>query len=135
MLQSARQIGGADMIVLLDCEEETLITRLNKRCTRLKRIEDETHIVHQRVNFFKQVSLPVVRYFDELGKLVIVSDAWSLLKICTCGTASLYWCKAIRTKYNYSLNMTFDDLQKCVFNAVAGLRILKYFRVHLRLSN
>ncbi|EUB58405.1 Adenylate kinase isoenzyme 5 [Echinococcus granulosus] len=67
-----KTIGGADMVVLLDCEEETLITRLNRRCTRLKRIEDETHIVHQRVSFFKQVSLPVVRYFDELGKLVIM---------------------------------------------------------------
>lgn len=61
------------MVVLLDCEEETLITRLNRRCTRLRRIEDETHIVYQRVNFFKQVSLPVVRYFDELGKLVVVT--------------------------------------------------------------
>ncbi|KAL5111795.1 hypothetical protein TcWFU_003556 [Taenia crassiceps] len=67
-----KTIGGADMVVFLDCEEETLVTRLNRRCTRLKRIEDETHIVHQRVNFFKQVSLPVVRYFDELGKLVIM---------------------------------------------------------------
>ncbi|VDM33716.1 unnamed protein product [Hydatigera taeniaeformis] len=81
MLQSARQIGGADMVVLLDCEEATLITRLNRRCTRLKRIEDEAHIVHQRVNFFKQVSLPVARYFDEIGKLVIVSHAWTLFKL------------------------------------------------------
>ncbi len=61
------------MIVLLDCEEKTLDQRLTKRCTRLKRIEDEAHIVHQRINFFKQVTLPVVRYFDEIGKLVIVS--------------------------------------------------------------
>ncbi len=61
------------MIVLLDCEEKTLDHRLTKRCTRLKRIEDEAHIVHQRINFFKQVTLPVVRYFDEIGKLVIVS--------------------------------------------------------------
>ena len=67
------------MVVLLDCEEQTLITRLNRRCTRLRRIEDETHIVYQRVNFFKQVSLPVVRYYDELGKLVVVRSF-----VCSC---------------------------------------------------
>ena len=67
------------MIVLLDCEEHTLSSRLNRRCSRLKRIEDEAHIVHQRINFFKQVTLPVVRYFDELGKLVIVSTPFVCL--------------------------------------------------------
>ncbi|VDD77241.1 unnamed protein product [Mesocestoides corti] len=65
-------IGGADMIVLLDCKEEIMKSRLSRRCTRLKRIEDEAHIVYQRINFFKQVTLSVARYFDELGKLVIV---------------------------------------------------------------
>lgn len=60
-------------MVLLDCEEETLVTRLNRRYDRLKHPGDESHIVHQRVNFFKHVTLSVVRHFDEIGKLVIVS--------------------------------------------------------------
>nr|VZI24397.1 unnamed protein product [Spirometra erinaceieuropaei] len=67
-----QNIGGADLIVLLDCEESTLNQRLSKRGARIRRVEDEGHIINQRINFFKQVTLPVVRYFDELGKLVIV---------------------------------------------------------------
>ncbi|VDP42254.1 unnamed protein product [Schistosoma mattheei] len=63
-------IGGVDLVILLDCEETTLIDRLHQRYERLKRAEDEDAIVLQRISFFKHCTLPVIRYYDERGKLV-----------------------------------------------------------------
>ncbi|VDP52042.1 unnamed protein product [Schistosoma margrebowiei] len=66
-------IGGVDLVILLDCEETTLIDRLHRRYERLKRAEDEDAIVLRRISFFKHCTLPVIRYYDERGKLVTVS--------------------------------------------------------------
>ncbi|CAH8527305.1 unnamed protein product [Schistosoma haematobium] len=65
-------IGGVDLVILLDCEETTLIDRLHQRYERLKRAEDEDAIVLQRISFFKHCTLPVIRYYDERGKLVTI---------------------------------------------------------------
>ncbi|CAH8491070.1 unnamed protein product [Schistosoma turkestanicum] len=65
--------GGVDLVILLDCEETTLIDRLHQRRERLKRVEDESAVVLQRISFFKHCTLPVIRYYDERGKLVTIS--------------------------------------------------------------
>uniref|UniRef100_A0A5K4F5F9 Adenylate kinase isoenzyme 5 homolog n=1 Tax=Schistosoma mansoni TaxID=6183 RepID=A0A5K4F5F9_SCHMA len=65
-------IGGVDLVILLDCEETTLIDRLHQRYERLKRAEDEDAVVLQRISFFKHCTLPVIRYYDERGKLVTI---------------------------------------------------------------
>ncbi|KAK4469828.1 hypothetical protein MN116_007340 [Schistosoma mekongi] len=65
-------IGGVDLAVLLDCEETTLTDRLHRRYTRLNRIEDEDAVALRRILFFKHCTLPVIRYYDERGKLITV---------------------------------------------------------------
>ncbi|CAI2727284.1 unnamed protein product [Schistosoma spindalis] len=65
-------IGGVDLVILLDCEETTLIDRLHQRYERLKRADDQDAVVLQRISFFKHCTLPVIRYYDERGKLITI---------------------------------------------------------------
>ncbi|CAL8099497.1 unnamed protein product [Calicophoron daubneyi] len=67
-----QHIGGADLAVLLDCEEATLQKRLQKRYSRLGRIEDDEPVALQRILFFKHCTLPVIRHYDERSILVTI---------------------------------------------------------------
>uniref|UniRef100_A0A183BAC1 Adenylate kinase n=1 Tax=Echinostoma caproni TaxID=27848 RepID=A0A183BAC1_9TREM len=67
-----QHIGGADLAILLDCEESTLQKRLLSRYTRLGRMEDEDMVSLQRILFFKHCTLPVVRHYDERSILVTI---------------------------------------------------------------
>ncbi|TGZ71964.1 hypothetical protein CRM22_002354 [Opisthorchis felineus] len=67
-----QHIGGADLAVLLDCEENTLQKRLLKRYTRLSRTEDEEAVALHRILFFKHCTLPVIRHYDERSTLVTI---------------------------------------------------------------
>ncbi|KAF5397469.1 hypothetical protein PHET_08661 [Paragonimus heterotremus] len=66
------KIGGADLAILLDCEESTLQKRLLKRYTRLSRTEDEETVALHRILFFKHCTLPVIRHYDERSTLVTI---------------------------------------------------------------
>ncbi|KAG5452233.1 Adenylate kinase isoenzyme 5 [Clonorchis sinensis] len=67
-----QHIGGADLAILLDCEENTLQKRLLKRYTRLSRTEDEETVALHRILFFKHCTLPVIRHYDERSTLVTI---------------------------------------------------------------
>ncbi|CAH8522109.1 unnamed protein product [Heterobilharzia americana] len=67
-----QHIGGVDLAILLDCVESSLQERLHQRYTRLNRVEDQDSVAVQRVLFFKYCTLPVVRHYDELRKLVTI---------------------------------------------------------------
>ncbi|KAF7232519.1 hypothetical protein EG68_08762 [Paragonimus skrjabini miyazakii] len=67
-----QHVGGADLAILLDCEESTLQKRLLKRYTRLSRTEDEETVALHRILFFKHCTLPVIRHYDERSTLVTI---------------------------------------------------------------
>ncbi|KAF8569626.1 hypothetical protein P879_06102 [Paragonimus westermani] len=67
-----QHIGGADLVILLDCEESTLQKRLLKRYARLSRTEDEETMALHRIIFFKHCTLPVIRHYDERSILVTI---------------------------------------------------------------
>ncbi len=58
---------------ILDCEESNLQQRLEVRLAETGRPDDNEKAVAARIAFFKQHTLPTVKHFDDMGKLVIVS--------------------------------------------------------------
>jgi len=66
-------IGRVDLAFILDCEEQYLIARLANRQKVTGRIDDNESAVQARVNFFREKTLPVIKHFDDMGKLAVVS--------------------------------------------------------------
>jgi len=60
--------------MLFDCEEYFMQTRLLKRGRDSGRIDDNPSAIANRLNFYKFNTLPVMKYYDDLGKLVVVSS-------------------------------------------------------------
>lgn len=55
-------------------------TRLLKRGRDSGRIDDNPAAIANRLNFYKYNTLPVMKYFDDQGKLVVVSVVFCLIK-------------------------------------------------------
>ena len=77
-------------MLLLDCEEYYLQQRLIDRGKASERVDDNLTAIQNRITFFKNNTLPVYKYLDDLGKLVVVSlyqifDKYHLIldNICT----------------------------------------------------
>ena len=65
--------------MLIDCDEYYCTQRLLKRGQEKGKIDDNLAAISKRISFFKENTLPVCKYFDDLGKLAVVSFsvAWS----------------------------------------------------------
>ena len=64
----------ADMqfVLFLDCEESTMIERINKRSETAgdeKRNDDNMEVLLKRFKVFKEQSIPIVEIFDKVGKV------------------------------------------------------------------
>ena len=64
----------ADMqfVLFLDCEENTMIERINKRSESAgeeKRNDDNMEVLIKRFKVFKEQSIPIVELFDKVGKV------------------------------------------------------------------
>ena len=64
----------ADMqfVLFLDCEESTMIERINKRSESAgdeKRNDDNMEVLLKRFKVFKEQSIPIVEIFDKVGKV------------------------------------------------------------------
>ena len=68
------QIGRVDLAFVLDCEEHFLQQRLLLRGKDTGRADDNAHAIASRITAFKQNTLPAIKYWDDKGKLVIVSS-------------------------------------------------------------
>ncbi|XP_064649124.1 adenylate kinase isoenzyme 5-like isoform X2 [Lineus longissimus] len=68
-----RHVGGISLAVLIDCEEYYLKLRLINRQRESDRIDDNLNAIASRITFFKNCTLPVVKHYDEDGKLVIIN--------------------------------------------------------------
>ncbi|XP_046330687.2 uncharacterized protein LOC124114162 [Haliotis rufescens] len=67
-----KHVGGLSFVVLLDCEEYYLQERLINRGADSGRPDDNLGAIGKRISFFKDNTLPVLKYFDDQGKLVVV---------------------------------------------------------------
>ncbi|KAK6195177.1 hypothetical protein SNE40_000655 [Patella caerulea] len=68
-----QHIGGLGFAIVLDCEEYYLQKRLVERGEQTERIDDNLSAISNRLTFFKNNTLPVLKYFDEDGKLVVIN--------------------------------------------------------------
>lgn len=67
-----KEIGGLNFVILFDCEEYYMQTRLLKRGRESGRIDDNPSAIANKLNFYKYNTLPVMKYFDDAGKLVVL---------------------------------------------------------------
>ncbi|XP_062593112.1 adenylate kinase isoenzyme 5-like [Saccostrea cucullata] len=67
-----KEIGRLDLAMLIDCDEYYCTQRLLKRGAEKGKIDDNLAAISKRISFFKENTLPVCKYFDDLGKLVVV---------------------------------------------------------------
>ena len=82
----------ADMqfVLFLDCEENTMIERINKRSESAgeeKRNDDNMEVLIKRFKVFKEQSIPIVELFDKVGKVrkinsnVSTSEVYNQVKL------------------------------------------------------
>ncbi|KAL4219564.1 Adenylate kinase isoenzyme 5 [Mactra antiquata] len=67
-----KNIGGLNFVILFDCEEYYMQMRLLKRGRDSGRVDDNPTAISNRLNFYKYNTIPVMKYFDDAGKLVVL---------------------------------------------------------------
>ncbi|XP_070176220.1 uncharacterized protein [Littorina saxatilis] len=68
-----KTIGGMNFTILLDCEESILHYRLIKRGKESERIDDNLTAIRRKLTYFKQNTLPILKTFEDSGKLIAMS--------------------------------------------------------------
>ena len=66
-------MGRVDLVFVLDSEESTLRESLNQRKRSSGRKDDTADAIESRLAFFRENTLPVIKHYDDEGRLVIVS--------------------------------------------------------------
>lgn len=66
---------------MIDCDEYYCTQRLLRRGKEKGKIDDNLAAISNRISFYKENTLPVCKYFDDLGKLVVVSPSQILLLV------------------------------------------------------
>lgn len=67
-----KYIGGLNFVLLIDCEEYYMQKRLMDRGQATERIDDNLSAIASRINFFRNNTLPVLKHYDDSGKLVLL---------------------------------------------------------------
>lgn len=65
-------VGRVDLVFLLDSEETTLRESLNQRKKLSGRKDDTADAIESRLAFFRENTLPVIKHYDDEGRLVII---------------------------------------------------------------
>ncbi|CAG9533312.1 unnamed protein product [Cercopithifilaria johnstoni] len=77
------QIDRLTLVILIDCTEEFCIETIEKRSKdqMTARENDNAKAINSRLQMFKQNALPMLKYFDEKGKLKVFDGDNNLEKI------------------------------------------------------
>ena len=67
------QIGRCDLAIVLDCDEYYCKQRLSNRHKDTGRIDDNENAIEARIVYFKEHSLPAIKFFDDKECLLVVS--------------------------------------------------------------
>ncbi|KAL5011338.1 hypothetical protein ScPMuIL_009889 [Solemya velum] len=65
-------VGRVDLVFLLDCEEYYCTQRLLRRGAETGRPDDNIHAIAKRLASFKKNVLPVAKYYEDKGCLVVL---------------------------------------------------------------
>ena len=71
------QIGGLELVVLLDNEQRVLWERLEARVRKQMAEDTLAHALDVQLTklaLFKQKTLPVIKHFNDTNKLIVVSS-------------------------------------------------------------
>ena len=60
-------------MLLFDCEEYYMQNRLIKRGKESGRIDDNISAIAKKLHYYKHNTLPIMKYYDDNDKLVVVS--------------------------------------------------------------
>ena len=66
-------------MLLFDCEEYYMQNRLIKRGKESGRIDDNISAIAKKLHYYKHNTLPVLKYYDDCDKLVVVRTHLPLL--------------------------------------------------------
>lgn len=68
------QVDRIDLALLIDCTEQFCVANIGERISADKgRTDDgDATVVKARLGLFKQNTLPMLKYFDEKGRLKVV---------------------------------------------------------------
>ena len=106
------QIGGQSFTILLDCEESILHYRLSKRGKESERIDDNLVAIGKKLTFFKNYTLPIMKTFEDDGKLVVVS----------CGHVFLIWLLVLLLGCFICFLFHFYELWRYIFQSSEPLK-------------
>lgn len=70
------QICTPDLVLFLACSNQRLKERLEKRAEQHGRPDDNPKAIDRRLTNFKQNAIPLVKYFQEKGLIVTVSNTF-----------------------------------------------------------
>lgn len=74
-------IAASQLVLFFSCPEEVMLQRLLKRGETSGRSDDQLDSIKKRFQTFKNVSMPVVEYFDSVNKVVMVRCDQSPAKV------------------------------------------------------
>jgi len=77
-LQFEAQVGEAQRMIFYDVSEETLIKRCEQRAKTSGRSDDNMQVLLERFRNFREQSVPVVEYYDLLGKVTKIDASGSI---------------------------------------------------------
>ena len=66
------QVCDCSAVVMCECSEEVLVGRLRKRGKTSGRVDDNEVTIRKRLATFNQSTLPVIHYYEDMGKLKLV---------------------------------------------------------------
>merc|ERR1711916_44370 len=76
-----QEVAACRFILFIDCPENIMEKRLLARGKTSGRAEDSLEIIRKRIRKFKEETLPVVSYYDELNKVRQVSGSGSVEEV------------------------------------------------------
>ncbi|XP_055898262.1 uncharacterized protein LOC106054528 isoform X3 [Biomphalaria glabrata] len=68
-----KKISKVDAVLLLDCEENNLIDKFQRQDKSRNEKDISANTFARRIATFKEKTLPVLKYFDDAGKLFVVN--------------------------------------------------------------
>ncbi|KAL3872034.1 hypothetical protein ACJMK2_040003 [Sinanodonta woodiana] len=68
-----KHIGGLNLVLLLDCEEYYMQKRLVDRGRNEDRVDDNLNAIANRLNFYKNNTLPILKHYEDNGQLVVLN--------------------------------------------------------------
>ncbi|CAH1785749.1 unnamed protein product, partial [Owenia fusiformis] len=66
-------VGGVSLTILIDSEEYYMKQRLINRGGETGRVDDNLNAIQSRIRFFKNNTLPILKHYDDQGKLVVIN--------------------------------------------------------------